>query len=122
MNGLSVDYIFDIFIQRMQPEGIWFMLALRDAKKPLLKEQLKDEVNRIYLEKKKSADNDLKPLVTSRYVLDRFTQRLEGAGLVDVEEIGKARLYSLSKLGNQFLEYTRQKRRLEKVVREEFIC
>lgn len=90
------------------------MLALRDAKKPLLKEQLKDEVNRIYLEKKKSADNDLKPLVTSRYVLDRFTQRLEGAGLVDVEEIGKARLYSLSKLGNQFLEYTRQKRRLEK--------
>lgn len=110
MTNLSVDYIFDIFTERMQQEGIWFMLALRDAKKPLLKEQLKDEVNRIFMEKK----NQSNPLVTSRYILDRYTERLEGAGLVNVDEIGKARLYSLSKLGQDFLEYNRQKRKSEK--------
>ncbi|OIJ09449.1 hypothetical protein BKP35_16475 [Anaerobacillus arseniciselenatis] len=114
MANLSVDYIFDIFTERMQQEGIWFMLALRDAHKPLLKEQLKEEVNRIYMEKKSFSDNEPKPLVTSRYVLDRYTQRLEGAGLVNVDEIGKARLYSLSDLGRQFLEYTRNKRLSEK--------
>lgn len=114
LTQLSVDYIFDIFTERMQQEGLWFMLALRDAQKPLLKEQLKEEVNRIYMEKMTFSDTDPKPLVTSRYILDRYTQRLEGAGLVDVEEIGKARLYSISNLGNHFLDYTRNKRKSQK--------
>jgi len=114
LSDLSVDYIFEILTERLQQEGIWFMLALRDAKKPLLKEQLKDEVNRIYTEKKKVSDGLPKPLVTSRYILDRYTERLEGAGLVNVDEIGKARLYSLSDLGHYFLDYTRRKRENKK--------
>jgi DNA-binding PadR family transcriptional regulator len=112
LSDLSVEYIFDIFTERLQQEGIWFILALRDNK-PLLKEQLKDEVNRIYMKNIKPSQSQSKPLVTSRYVLDRYTALLEGAGLVNVEEIGKARMYSLSELGRKFIEYTRQKRQIE---------
>lgn len=110
MSGISVESIFEIFTERLNNEGIWFMLALRDAQKPLLKEQLKEEVNRIYIEKNTRLDKQQKPLISSRYILDRYTERLEGAGLVNVDDIGKARLYSLSELGHEFLNYTRRKR------------
>ncbi|MGY3716935.1 hypothetical protein ACWE42_15580 [Sutcliffiella cohnii] len=108
-DGLTVEYILDIMIEQLQ-DGIWFLLVLKEAGKPLLKETLKDEVNRIYLEKGNNTSN----LVTSRYILDRYTGRLEGAGLVNVEEIGKARLYSLSEFGYKFIDYVRNKKKLEK--------
>ncbi|MCM3716061.1 hypothetical protein M3202_18575 [Alkalihalobacillus oceani] len=109
MVNITVENIFSIFLERLDDEGIWFMLALRRASQPLLKDKLKDEVNRLYLENNMN-DGDEKLLVTSRYILDKYTERLVGAGLVNVTEIGKARLYSLSQLGEEFLEFNKRKR------------
>lgn len=111
--SINKEDIFDIFAERLE-NGIWLILALKEKNKPILKDHLKDEVNQLYITKKSSNGSAIAPIITSRYVLDRYTNRLEGAGLVNVENIGKARLYSLSPLAYEFIEYYRSKKSLEK--------
>jgi hypothetical protein len=114
VDSINKEEIFDIFAERLE-DGIWFILALKEKNKPILKDHLKDEVNELYIKKMTAnrSNTNVGPLITSRYILDRYTNRLEGAGLVNVENIGKARLYSLSNLAYEFIDYTRRKRSAE---------
>lgn len=95
---MTKDEIINTLVERLRDEGLYFLVALKKSNEPILKEKLRDLVNEYYLEKKGIS------LIKSRYTLDTWTSRLEGAGLVDVKEIGRARMYSLSTLGNEVLQ------------------
>lgn len=88
--------VFHILHERLK-EGVYFLAALENQ--PILKDKLKDEVNSLY-----RAFND-RDLINSRHTLDTWTARLEGAGLVDVQEVGRARMYSISDLGREMIEH-----------------
>ncbi|MDX8367931.1 hypothetical protein [Cytobacillus sp. IB215665] len=104
---MTREEILDILLDRLE-EGTWVLAALKTAPKPLLKEQLRDKVNELYSEK--TGADETQQLISSRYILDTYTSRLEGAGLVNVEVIGRARLFSLSELAHELLEYRKSKK------------
>jgi len=93
-------------------DGAWFLRVLKQHTR-LSKEQLKDLVNEQYKqmieEKNKEKDDEekteVKKLVNSRHVLDVMTARLEGAGLVKVTHYGRARVYELSDLAIELINY-----------------
>ena len=103
---MSVDELFHILYERCKDEGLMFLVALEDANEPLLKDKLKDQVNRFY----KNTYNIDEDLIKSRHTLDTWTARLEGAALVDVKEIGRARMYSITDLGRTMIEYAQNAR------------
>lgn len=84
-------------------DGIYILIALKDG--PLLKEQIKDHVNETYQLKV----NPNVTLIPSRHILDIYTARLEGAGLVNVREIGRARMYERSELAEVLTTYMKVK-------------
>lgn len=86
---------------RLKDGGLYFLVALSSSEGPVLKEKLRDLVNEQY-----QARRGIK-LINSRYTLDIWTARLEGAGLVDVQEIGRARSYSIAPLGRELINFTR---------------
>jgi hypothetical protein len=102
---MTKEEILETLLNRLG-DGSWFLLALKVSNEPLLKERLRDKVNELYQEK--MGTNDL--LIPSRHSLDIWTARLEGAGLVDVQEIGRARIFKLSNLAFELLEYKKQKK------------
>jgi hypothetical protein len=101
---MKVEEILDILIKRNKPDGFYFLAVLKLAKGPMLKEKLWEEVNNQY--KKRKGEE----LIKSRYTLDTIAARLYGAGLVNIEEIGRARLYSISPLGEFLLAYNQQQK------------
>ncbi|QST02875.1 hypothetical protein IMZ31_20205 (plasmid) [Pontibacillus sp. ALD_SL1] len=77
------------------------------------KMQLMDYANKLY-EKAveqgiETPENPEQPLIGSRHVLDVYAAKLEGAGLVNVEEIGRVRVFRLSKFGRELLQYIQEK-------------
>jgi DNA-binding transcriptional ArsR family regulator len=99
---MDKDQIIKILSDRLKDDGLYFLAVLDRLHSPILKEQLRDAVNEHYEAKRG------KKLINSRYTLDIWTARLEGAGLVDVTEVGRARLYSLTNLGRYVIEYRKQ--------------
>lgn len=99
---MDKEKILSILSERLKEEGLYFLVALSRANGPLLKEKLRDVVNDQFQQKKG------KKLINSRYTLDIWAARLEGAGLVDVQEVGRARLYSLAPLGEELINFTIQ--------------
>lgn len=87
-------------------ESKWILAVLyRDREKePIGKEKLKTLANEYYTE----TTGELENLITSRYILDVFTARLEGAGLVRISRYGQVRMYSISKLGEEIIQFSRQ--------------
>lgn len=104
----------EILAQNLSNESKWFLWALMKEKDALHKEKLKDIANMGYREMLKSEGKDATgaALVSSRHGLDIHTARLEGAGLVKVQEIGRIRMYSLTKLGEDLLRYAASKKQL----------
>lgn len=98
---MRVEELFHILYERCKDEGLMFLVTLEDANEPLLKDKLKDQVNNFY----KHTYNIDTDLIKSRHTLDTWTSRLEGAGLVDVKEVGRARMYSITDLGRTMIEY-----------------
>lgn len=98
---MRVEELFHILYERCKDEGLMFLVTLEDANEPLLKDKLKDQVNKFY----KHTYNTDTDLIKSRHTLDTWTSRLEGAGLVDVKEVGRARMYSITDLGRTMIEY-----------------
>lgn len=82
-------------------DGIWGMAILKREGIPINKEKLRDLVNEYYKEKKNVSTN----LINSRHTLDIFAAKLEGAALVQVSDLGRAKVYSLSKLGEELIRY-----------------
>jgi hypothetical protein len=102
---MTAEEILNILIERNKPDGFYFLVVLKLSEKPMLKEELWDEVNKQY--KMRKGDE----LIKSRYTLDSITNRLYGAALVKIEEVGRARLYSLTPFGELLLEYNRKRNR-----------
>lgn len=100
--------IYDILVKNLSNESKWFIFALSKEKNPLHKENLRDVANEQY---KKANQPKNKNLIASRHGLDIHTARLEGAGLVEVKEIGRVRMYSLSELGQELLSYLMSKQK-----------
>ncbi|MED0737841.1 hypothetical protein [Aneurinibacillus thermoaerophilus] len=81
-------------------DSVWVLTTLYKQNKGVGKEQLRGLVNERY-----GAKHEGKILITSRHILDRYLSRLEGAGLVDVSEHGRARHYHLSELGHELINF-----------------
>ncbi|MBU7595900.1 cell division protein FtsZ [Metabacillus halosaccharovorans] len=88
---MTKEEILDILKERLG-DAIYILIVLKEG--PLLKEQIKERANEYY----KSKGNNNSDLIPSRHILDIYTARLEGAGLVNVREIGRARVYERSQL------------------------
>lgn len=100
------DMFLEILANNLSNESKWFLWALMKEKGSLHKEQLRDIANEGYREMQlRSGNLKPSPLVPSRHGLDIHTARLEGAGLVSVKEIGRIRMYSLTELGQELLNY-----------------
>lgn len=80
------------------------MAALAKAGKPVNKERIKELTNNHFLLIRK--DQEL--LIRSRHTLDLLVARLEGAGLVDVDGVGRAKMYKLSELGKELIRFREQ--------------
>lgn len=96
---------FKILYENLSVESKWFLVVLVQQKDYINKEQLRDLTNKAYVKAKELDENNGTPLISSRYLLDIHTARLEGAGLVEVKEMGRMRLYMITTLGKQLLEY-----------------
>ncbi|MCM3390577.1 hypothetical protein LG296_19625 (plasmid) [Ureibacillus chungkukjangi] len=105
----NYDYL-SILNNNLSIESKWFLIKLLNQSEPINKDKLRDIVNDSYIDLEKSRGNENpKPLITSRYLLDIHTARLEGAGLVHVKELGRMRLYSITDLGKELLNFTQRK-------------
>lgn len=98
--------IYEILAKHLSEESKWFLFTLAQEKGPMHKEKLRDMANEQF---KKNNPNHSTSLIVSRHGLDIHTARLEGAGLVHVQEIGRIRMYSLTELGQELLTYLRKK-------------
>ena len=97
---------FEILLTNLSPESKWFLVILRSQKEPINKIQLQELVNKSYIKNEHEKQNfNATPLISSRHLLDIHLARLEGPGLVQVKELGRMRLYSITILGKQLLEY-----------------
>jgi DNA-binding transcriptional ArsR family regulator len=79
-----------------------YLLGILNKEGPLHKEQLKEATNEFY-----AAKNNGEKLIGSRHSLDVLTAKLEGAGVVTVTEVGRSRLFRLSKLGEEIINYSK---------------
>lgn len=89
-------------------DGLWMMAALKIAGKPVNKERLRDLTNNHF---KNKAEDSEQALICSRHMLDQMTARLEGAGLVETFDLGRAKMYTLSELGNEIIKFREQWKR-----------
>lgn len=48
------------------------------------------------------------PLIRSRHMLDVYAARLEGGGVVTIEEVGRIRIYRLSEQGKEVMRYIKE--------------
>ncbi|MGE7692301.1 hypothetical protein ACQKMI_24375 [Lysinibacillus sp. NPDC097214] len=96
----------DILLENLSIESKWFLFILLQEGKPINKALLNDMANESYAKKqseKEQPTNEL--LIPSRHLLDIHTARLEGAGLVKVEKLGRIRMYSITDLGEKLINY-----------------
>lgn len=105
----SLEDIFEMYQERLR-DATWLLVALKEAGQPLLKEKLKEEANRVYAEKN-NRNSDDPPLIGSRHTLDLYTSMLYGACLVDVTEVGKARMYSLTTVAHDFILWNKNRKK-----------
>ncbi|OUM87557.1 MAG: hypothetical protein BAA01_06610 [Bacillus thermozeamaize] len=85
-------------------DGLWMLAALAKAGKPVNKERLKELTNNHYRLKRQEGELPIR----SRHTLDLLAARLEGAALVDVEGVGRAKMYTLSELGWELIRFREQ--------------
>lgn len=88
-------------------EGLWVMAALKKAQKPVSKEKLREATNAHYRQVWPSKP----PLIPSRHALDMILSRLEGGGVVSIEEMGRNKMYSLSRLGKEIILFREEQQR-----------
>ena len=101
---LTREQILQALIHNLSEPSRWALAILKRENRSIPKEKLGDFVNEAY----QSAHGT--KLLNSRHSLDDMTARLEGGGLVVVEGIGRARLYSLSPLGQDVIVMMQQKK------------
>ncbi|MGE7921206.1 hypothetical protein ACQKM9_20030 [Viridibacillus sp. NPDC093762] len=94
----------DILKKNLSDESKWILSALITSTNPTSKEKLWELTNTLYIEKGISNDPTAK-IISSRYVLDIHTARLEGAGLVEVTALGRIRVYSVSEFGRMLITH-----------------
>ncbi|MFC5651013.1 hypothetical protein ACFPYJ_18255 [Paenibacillus solisilvae] len=81
--------------------GKWALAILKKEDRPLNKELLGELVNQYYQQQ----TNTKEKLLGSRHMLDEMAARLEGAALVDITVLGRARLYKVSSLGEELISF-----------------
>ncbi|MED3687193.1 cell division protein FtsZ [Bacillus thuringiensis] len=82
-------------------DGIWALRVLH-LEGSMHKEGLWAYVNKFHRECQieQYGNYEEKKILPSRYSLDIMTARLEGAGLITYRQLGRVRIYQVSKLGN----------------------
>jgi DNA-binding PadR family transcriptional regulator len=100
---LDGEDIYEILLNNLHTDGK-FILVLLSGNEDMHKAELKNVANEEYA---KMGDEVLFP---TRFSLDICTARLEGAGLVNVKTAGRVKLYSLSRLGEELLQYSKSKK------------
>ncbi|MBG9796066.1 hypothetical protein ABD76_27995 [Paenibacillus dendritiformis] len=99
----------DLLSAAMEHENmLWVLAALKLAGKPVQKEQLKTVTNMLY---KKVNPNAEQVPIRSRHLLDEVAAMLEGAALVHVTEVAKSKRYTVSRLGEELLEFRQEQMR-----------
>lgn len=105
--------LLDVLAEHLTTESKWMLVTLFQEKRAIHKEELRDLSNESFLnyQKNKKLTNDETPLLSSRHLLDKHTDRLEGAGLVTVQEIGRIRMYTISPIGEELLLHITNKKK-----------
>lgn len=99
--------ILHILKKNLSIQSTWILITLLDSKENELipKEALWEKTNEKFLADSQSNGNTLDSnvkIISSRYVLDVHTSRLEGAGLIDFEQFGKVKFYKVTDFGKYF--------------------
>ncbi|EJV74170.1 hypothetical protein IG3_05875 [Bacillus cereus HuA2-1] len=98
--SMSSQEIIDTLCDTLN-DGIWALRVL-DLEGTMHKEGLWEFVNKFHKEYQIEHEGNYegKKILPSRYSLDIMTARLEGAGLITFRQLGRVRIYQVSKLGN----------------------
>ncbi len=100
----------EILRENLTEESKWFLFILLQEGKPINKALLNDMANEAYAKRQyERGQSTSELLIPSRHLLDIHTARLEGAGLVKVEKLGRIRMYSITALGEKLLNYAADK-------------
>lgn len=88
--------------QSMSTPSLWLLKTLYNEKNNTLiaKEILWEKTNELFLKEENNTDFKV---ISSRYVLDIHTARLEGAALIAYSQIGKVKIYKITDFGIYFL-------------------
>lgn len=84
----------------LSEQSKWLLYTLTHSKENELlpKEILWEKTNALF----QSHNKNNNKVISSRYILDIHTSRLEGAGLIAFEQFGKVKCYKITDFGNYF--------------------
>lgn len=109
VNQLEEHEFLSILKDNLSIQSKWILFTLLQADKQkdhyMKKEKLWEQTNQNYANNEvvKNNDNKTDSILSSRYVLDINTARLEGAGLISFEQVGKTKFYKITEFGKYFL-------------------
>ncbi|WP_163537280.1 hypothetical protein [Gracilibacillus sp. YIM 98692] len=98
-NELTKHDVYGRIIQNIQKDAL-FVLAAIKRKEGLVKHQLEEEANAIFQKQYPSTK-----LINSRFSLDNYVAKLEGASLIEIRETGRSKQYYLSDIGQELIQY-----------------
>jgi hypothetical protein len=99
------EQILTRLLKQIGESGLWMMGALQKAGKPMPKERLRIITNE---HRRAQEEGDM---IRSRHTLDQISSKLEGAGMIDIECIGRTKMYTLSDLGEELIRFRKEQRR-----------
>lgn len=101
----------EVLLERLTLESNFLLRTLyREKKKAINKIKLEELTNELFAGFATEYGRDPKiPLINSRFTRDLHTSRLDAAGLVDIEEIGRVRMYRISELGIALMQHLKRK-------------
>lgn len=105
--AMSREEILSLIEENMSLESQLLFSLLRIQSQPIAKEELWKLAN---VQKKLEGKEEDEKNINSRYTLDINIAKLEGAGLVKVKAYGRIRTYTLSRLGQEFVEFVRTRK------------
>lgn len=108
---MTRDQILEELLSRVN-DGLWVMAAMmKQAPKRVSKEKIGEVTNAYFIEF--NPEKEWLP-IRSRHTLDIIVAKLEGAALIDVIDEGRAKMYAVSLLGKELINYRKRKLELQK--------
>lgn len=92
--------ILEVLRTRNKGAGLAILNVLKKADSKLTRKELTKQTDELLVA------NQLERVFRSRHGIEKYIAKLDGAGLIDIEEFGTSHLYSLSELGDELIKYS----------------